>query len=123
MLKTVVLLESLDLERLDRDKCSNLFGLVVSDKEKRFITLTPGGNVLKTFLLHSMMFKTVMLVESMCMERLASIKCANLFGLVISDKEKSFITLIPGGNVIKLFFVFDDVEDRHAIRQFVHGEA
>jgi hypothetical protein len=52
------------------------------------------------------MFKTVMLLESLDLERLARDKCANLFGLVVSDEEKSFIILTPGGNVIKLFFSF-----------------
>jgi hypothetical protein len=51
-----------------------------------------------------MMLKTVTLVESMCMERLASIKWANLFGLVIRDKEKKFYNIDTSGNVIKLFF-------------------
>jgi hypothetical protein len=30
------------LERLARDKCSSLFGFIISDKEKGFITLMPG---------------------------------------------------------------------------------
>jgi hypothetical protein len=35
---------------------------------------------------------------------IARYKYSSLFGLVISNKEKSFITLIPGVNVTKLFF-------------------
>ncbi len=50
-----------------------------------------------------MMFKTVTLVESMCMERLVRDKCDNLFGLAVSDSKKVFRTLTPVANVIKLF--------------------
>jgi hypothetical protein len=57
MLKIVMLLDSLYMERL-KDKSANLFGLVVSDEEKSFIILTPGGNVIKNFL-YSMMRTTV----------------------------------------------------------------
>jgi hypothetical protein len=33
---------------------------------------------------------------------------ACLFGFFISDAEKSFMTLKPGGNVTKLFFLVAD---------------
>ena len=44
----------------------------------------------------------------------------SLFGLAISNKEKSFKTLTPGVNVIKLFFYIADVEAKYA-RVFVLG--
>jgi hypothetical protein len=50
-------------------------------------------------------------------------KALNYLALSSATKKKSFITLIPGGNVIKLFLVFDDVEDSHASREYVHGKA
>ncbi len=34
---------------------------------------------------------------------MASYKQSSLFGLIVSDKEKSFIKMTPGVNVIKLF--------------------
>jgi hypothetical protein len=37
------------------------------------------------------------------MERVSKGKPSSLLGLVISDEEKSFITLTPVANVIKLF--------------------
>jgi hypothetical protein len=40
----------------------------------------------------------------------ARCKHSSLFGLIISNEEKSFITLTPGGNFIKLFFFIDDNE-------------
>jgi len=40
---------------------------------------------------------------------LARDNCSSLFGLFVSDEEKSFTTLTTGVNVIKLFsFVADD---------------
>ena len=39
----------LDWKEIARYKHSNLFGLVISNREKRFITLTPGANVIKLF--------------------------------------------------------------------------
>jgi hypothetical protein len=39
-------------------------------------------------------------------------KQSSLFGLVFCNKEKSFITLTPGVNVIKLFFFVTDGEMR-----------
>ena len=41
---------------------------------------------------------------------IASYKCSSLFGLIISVKEKSFITLTPGVNVMKTFFFVTDDE-------------
>jgi hypothetical protein len=40
------------LERVAKDKFSNLFNLDISDEEKSFISLTPGVNLLKHFLHH-----------------------------------------------------------------------
>jgi hypothetical protein len=40
----------------------------------------------------------------------AGCKHPSLFGLIISDKEKSFITSTPGVNVLKLFSVVADDE-------------
>jgi hypothetical protein len=37
-------------------------------------------------------------------KEIATSKHSSLFCLVVSDKEKSFITLTPGGNVINLFY-------------------
>jgi hypothetical protein len=37
------------MEWISRDKRSSLFCVIVSDDEKRFRTLTPGGNVIKLF--------------------------------------------------------------------------
>jgi hypothetical protein len=42
----------LDWKVVARYKHSSLFGLVISDEEKSFITLTPGVEVTKPFLLH-----------------------------------------------------------------------
>jgi hypothetical protein len=38
------------------------------------------------------------------LERLANGKGSSLFGLFFSDEERSYVTLRPGVNVIKLFF-------------------
>ncbi len=43
---------TLDWKVIARYKHSSLFGLVVSNKEKRFITLTPGVNAIKLFFRH-----------------------------------------------------------------------
>jgi hypothetical protein len=105
MFKTVTLLESMCMERLVRDKCTNLFGLVVSD-EKKFYNIDTRWKCYKTFFLYSMMLKTVTLLESMCMERLVRDKCNNLFGLVISDKEKKFYDIDTRWKCYKTFFLF-----------------
>jgi hypothetical protein len=68
-----------------------------------------------------MMSKTVMLEESMYMERLARDKGTKLFGLVISNKEKKFYNIDTRWKCYKTFFVFDDVEDSHVSREYVHG--
>ncbi len=39
----------LDWKVIARYKHSSLFGLIISNEEKSFITLTPGANVIKTF--------------------------------------------------------------------------
>jgi hypothetical protein len=39
---------------------------------------------------------------------IARYKHSSLFGLVVSNKEKSFITLTPGVDVMKFFFFVTD---------------
>jgi hypothetical protein len=39
----------LDLKMIARYKHSSLFGLLISNKEKSFITLKPGANVIKKY--------------------------------------------------------------------------
>ncbi len=49
MLKTVMLVESRYMERLARDKGTKLFGLVISDKEKKFYNIDTRWKCYKTF--------------------------------------------------------------------------
>ncbi len=45
-------------------------------------------------------------------ERLVRVIQSSLFVWIVSDKEKRFITLTPGFNVIKLFFFVIDEESK-----------
>jgi hypothetical protein len=65
-------------------KHSSLFGLVISNEGKTFLTLTPGGNVIKTFFFITDGTNTLA-----------------YYGIFMSNEEKSFVVLTAGACTIK----------------------
>jgi hypothetical protein len=53
-------------------------------------------------------------------QKLVRDKHSSLFGLIDNDEEKSFLTLIPSGNLIKLFT--SSLMKWHKARVFIHGK-
>jgi hypothetical protein len=93
-------------------KHSSLFGLIISDEEKRFYIIDNLCQSFKTFssssligpnkLVHHFSWPGFTPKYKAWLERVAMDQCSKLFGLNISDEEQSFITLTPGVNLTKI---------------------
>ncbi len=92
------------LEKLTSDKHSILLRIFVNYRQKSFITLTPGANVIKLFSVRDLqIFVLSPTVSWTRLEKLARDKHSVLLRKFVNYRQKSFITLTPGANVIKLF--------------------
>ncbi len=73
-------------------------------KEKSFIKLALGAHVIKTFFVCDL--RIFVPSKSVCntrLEKLALGKHSSLFKKFVNNRQKSFMKMTPGANVIKLF--------------------